>query len=114
MLRLLANIPELLVRQPVTDRASRTGIDVILPFLAEANIPIEHTLTFAPDTGVLLASSYRVTSPPASTGPAQRDTYIALRASFDNTYRLYLTSTYTPTSNAPPAGCVPVTSTRAG
>ena len=112
MLRLLADIPGLLVRQPVTDQAGRPGIDVILPYLAEQRTPIEHTLTFAPDTGVLLASSYRLTGPSASSSSTQADENIAMfRASFDNAYRLYLTSTFTPTSSAPPPACVPVTRT---
>ncbi|MEV6925564.1 CU044_5270 family protein [Dactylosporangium sp. NPDC051485] len=114
MLQLLADIPGLLVRQPVTDRAGRPGIDVILPYLAEQSTPTEHTLTFDPATGVLLASSYRLTGPSASSGSAQTDQNIAMfRASFDNAYRLYLTSTFTPTSSAPAPACVPVTSSPA-
>jgi hypothetical protein len=113
VLLLLADVPGLLAREQMRDRAGRPSIEVILPYTDTQGTPARYMLAFDPGTGVLLASWTAVTGPSVSPDPQRGPVDLERqRARIDTVYRLYVTSTFASSTETPAGGCPSPTGAR--
>jgi hypothetical protein len=100
ILRMLAEQPNITVRQGVPDQSGRPGIAVVTT-LSPPNRPLRKTLIFDPVTGDLLASATTDTAaagtPSPDVAPWQRKGFVS--------YTLFLDRTYTRNVSTPAPGC---------
>ncbi|GAB3832615.1 hypothetical protein ACFPIJ_52505 [Dactylosporangium cerinum] len=106
VLRLLAELPGLLVHEHARNRAGQVGVHVILPYTDAFGAPMRFGLAFDESTGVLQAAWTAVAGPPASTDPALDGAGVGLvRAHPAAVYRQYLTSGFTTSTTTPASAC---------
>lgn len=106
VLRLLAELPGLLVREHARNRTGQVGLHVILPYTEAFGTPARYVLAFDESAGVLQAAWIVLTGPSTGTDPLLGPVGIALhRAYLETGYRQYLVSTFTISTTTPAGGC---------
>lgn len=106
LLQLLAEVPDLMLREQTRDRAGRPGTALELLYSDDQGMTVRLTLVIDPATGALLAAFTGVAGTPTSPDPnLPADALRQYQAGVDADYRLYDAALYVATTDMPTAGC---------